>query len=210
MVQTLALDHLAVLAPTLETGLAHVRACLGVDVPPGGKHPAMGTHNHVARLGPDSYLEVIAIDPTAPRPPRARWFGLDALAPTTPPRLGTWIVRTDTLDAALAALPGVSGPAIAMTRDTLSWRINVADDGSLPYDGIFPTLIGWPPGPWPGTSMPDLGLKLERLVLEHPQCDEIERALSEALADRRISFVVAGVARLRAQILTPQGLRWLN
>jgi catechol 2,3-dioxygenase-like lactoylglutathione lyase family enzyme len=62
------LDHLAIVAPDLDSGCAFVSRVLGVDLQPGGAHPRMGTHNRLLRLGPDTYLEVIAIDPSAQRP----------------------------------------------------------------------------------------------------------------------------------------------
>ena len=89
------LDHLAIVAPDLDTGCAFVTRALGVDLQPGGAHPRMGTHNRLLRLGPDIYLEVIAIDPSAQRPDRPRWFGMDDLDFDAPPRLATWVARTD-------------------------------------------------------------------------------------------------------------------
>ena len=71
------LDHIAVVAPDLAAGVAWVREALGVEMPPGGRHPEMGTHNHLVGLGPDVYLEVIAIDQDAAAPRHRRWFGLD-------------------------------------------------------------------------------------------------------------------------------------
>src|SRR4051794_29994915 len=72
---TARLDHLVVVAPTLGAGAASVRSALGADPRPGGWHDRMGTHNVLLRLGPDVYLEVIAIDPAARPPGRVRWFG---------------------------------------------------------------------------------------------------------------------------------------
>src|SRR5204862_2458991 len=92
---TTELDHLAIAAHTLEQGLAHVRDALGVDMPYGGKHPRMGTHNHLLRLGERVYVEVIAIDPSAPAPSRPRWFQLDDPALQAElrvaPQLVTWV-----------------------------------------------------------------------------------------------------------------------
>lgn len=110
----LALDHIVVTAPTLEAGIEHVRACLGVEVPPGGAHVQMGTHNRLMRLGEDEFLEIIAVDPAAPAPGRPRWFALDRYR-SKPPRLRTWIARTPDLDASLAAAASV-GVATEITR----------------------------------------------------------------------------------------------
>ncbi len=76
----------------LADGVAWVEATLGVPMQPGGRHPTMGTHNALLRLGRSAYLEVIAIDPDAPPPSRPRWYGLDDLAPDAPARLATWVV----------------------------------------------------------------------------------------------------------------------
>ncbi len=93
------LDHLAIVAPTLEEGVAYVEKTLGVPMAAGGKHPEMGTHNRLLRLGDDIYLEVIAVDPEAPRPERPRWFGLDDSEATV--RRGT---------RAVGCAPGWRGP----------------------------------------------------------------------------------------------------
>src|SRR5690606_18671603 len=99
------IDHLVVTAPDLDTGAAWVKSLLGVEPVPGGGHAAMGTHNRLLKLGPSSYLEVIAVNPAAPAPTRPRWFALDELEPGEPPRLATWVVRTTDIEAAQAASP---------------------------------------------------------------------------------------------------------
>ena len=60
----------------------------------------MATHNRLLGLG-DLYLEVIAADPSAPRPAWPRWFDLDRF--TGAPRLTNWICACDDLEAAVAA-----------------------------------------------------------------------------------------------------------
>jgi len=56
------LDHLVIAASSLEQGVDYVRKMLGVDIPFGGVHSAMGTHNHLMQLGNSVFLEVIAIN----------------------------------------------------------------------------------------------------------------------------------------------------
>jgi hypothetical protein len=95
----LELDHLTILAPSLTLGVDHVRACLDLDIPYGGAHPEMGTHNHLLRLSDATFLEVIAIDPAAKPPARPRWFGLDDADAVRSAwedgrRLRGWVART--------------------------------------------------------------------------------------------------------------------
>jgi len=52
----LTLDHLVIASETLEEGVAHVRDKLGVEIPFGGKHPLMGTHNHLMQFGSEAFL----------------------------------------------------------------------------------------------------------------------------------------------------------
>ena len=73
----IAFDHLVVGAPTLDEGASWLEARLCIPMSAGGKHETMGTHNALVGLGPGAYLEVMAIDPQAPAPGRARWFDLD-------------------------------------------------------------------------------------------------------------------------------------
>ena len=66
------LDHLVVVARTLDEGAAWVESRLGAALAEGGKHELMATHNRLLSLGPAAYLEVMAIDPEAPPPARPR------------------------------------------------------------------------------------------------------------------------------------------
>ncbi|HSP25799.1 MAG TPA: VOC family protein [Saliniramus sp.] len=176
----LAVDHLAIAAATREGGVAWVRDRLGVTVPAGGEHPRMGTHTAVAGTGDSNYLEILAIDPSAPAPAHPRWFGLDEPALheelATRPRIATWVVRTPDIEASLAAARAAGldlGSPIAMTRGDLSWTIACREDGKLPEGGVIPVLIQWPEGPHPSTRMSDCGLRLVEIVLRHPQPERL-------------------------------------
>ncbi|MBV7486429.1 VOC family protein [Bordetella sp. BOR01] len=209
--QTL-LDHLAVAAPSLAIGADYIEHTLGVRPQPGGAHPRMGTHNLLLRLGESIYLEVIAPDPAAPPPQRPRWFELDRLAADSAPRLATWVARTDDIAAASKACGGQAGQVEPMTRGALSWRITIPADGSLPGDGVAPTLIQWDASPHPATRLDDLGCTLQALHLFHPDPAGI-RATLEAIAFAGPVEIHAlpadAVPYLQAHIRTPRGPRML-
>ena len=169
---SLALDHLVVAARTLEEGPAWLEARTGVATVPGGRHALMGTHNRLAGLGPGAYLEIIAIDPDAPVPARPRWFALDSAAMrarlAAGPALVHWVARTDRIEAARAAHPGLVGEVLSLSRGDYRWRIGVAADGSMPAGGAFPTLIQWDGERHPATGLPESGCRLERLTVRAP------------------------------------------
>lgn len=159
------LDHLVVAARTLEEGAAWVEAKLGVATLPGGKHALMGTHNRLLSLGPGRFLEVIAIDPDAPQPPRPRWFDLDA--PSMRERLARgpalihWVERTDDLETALRD-HSERIEILSLSRGPYRWRIGVRPDGLRPAGGSSPTLIQWEGDLHPAGALPDSGCRLER------------------------------------------------
>jgi hypothetical protein len=202
----LRLDHLAVAATALDDGAAAVEAALGLPLAPGGRHPHMATHNRLLHLG-DIYLEVIAPDPGQPRPAWPRWFDLDRF--TGPPRLTNWVAASDDLDADIAAAPAGIGVPVALARGDLRWRMAVPADGVLPLGGAFPALIAWDGPAHPVQRLPDVGARLARLTIAHPQAGALRAALAGRLHDPRIAVVDGPRLALSAQIATPLGLRRL-
>ncbi|HEX7841544.1 MAG TPA: VOC family protein, partial [Kofleriaceae bacterium] len=186
------LDHITVAAPSLEQGVAHVRAALGIDLPDGGAHPRMATHNRLLRLGDAVFLEVIAIDPAAPPPPRPRWFQLDDPALQAElracPRLLTWVVRTSQIAETFLASRRPLGAIEPMTRGELRWLLTFPNDGSLVDGGMMPSLIQWPAGPHPASRMRDLGCTLERLEAAHPDPEGYRGDLASIGADRCVEL----------------------
>ncbi|HEY6820513.1 MAG TPA: VOC family protein [Burkholderiales bacterium] len=201
------IDHIAVAAPTLEEGVGWVRERLGVEPPRGGRHERMGTHNCLLRLGEKLYLEVIAIDPASADPGRARWFDLDRNASTG---LRTWVARTDDIQAA-SIDPAWPGTPERMTRGALHWMISVTADGSMPMDGVAPTLIQWPADVrHPASNMPDFGCSLVRLEGFHPQAAAIESMLERIGFEGPFAVSKSERPRLVAHIATPGGMRTLQ
>lgn len=203
----LSLDHLAVSAETLDAGTAHVEAALGVRLQDGGKHPLMGTHNRLLGLADGLYLEVIAIDPAAPAPQRARWFGLDTFSGN--PRLTNWIARTDDLAKAVAASPPDAGTPIALSRGDLRWQMAVPDDGVLPFGGSFPALIEWGGDAHPAARLTPSGCTLKRFELSHPDAEALRDTLAPLLDDDRVR-IVEGEPLMCAELVTPHGPRTLT
>lgn len=202
----LTFDHIALAAETLEEGVAHAEAALGVPLAGGGQHALMGTHNRLLGLG-DLYFEVIAIDPAAPKPPFPRWFDLDRFIGH--PRLTNWICRCADLDAALATSPPGTGLPVSVTRGDLRWRMGVPQDGILPFDNRFPALIEWQGTVHPVQRLPDSGLRLTRLEVAHPEAAALREALAGRLNDPRV-VILQGASALRASFDTPQGPRVLE
>lgn len=200
------IDHLVLACADLAQGAAFVRERLGVEVQPGGRHLLMGTHNALLKLGPRTYLELIANDPegAAQRP---RWFALDTPAvrerAAAAPFLLTWVARTDDIVRAVALAPA-AGKVIALSRGPFNWRIAIPDDGSLCLDGVLPTLIQWHGDAHPAAALPDAGCELVRLGLSHPKAGELAAALG-ALGLGGPVQLGSGPVEISARIRTPQG-----
>lgn len=201
-------DHLVVAAASLAEGAAWVEERLGIRAQPGGAHAAMGTHNVLVSLGSRLYLEVIAIDPSAPAPPRPRWFGLDdprmCAQLAEGPALVHWVARSDDFDrdAARAAI----GIPIPMSRGDFTWRITVPADGRLPWQGLVPTLIGWGDSRHPADALPDTAIRLVALAGEHPEPESVRRQLATMGLSEVLKVAYARSPRLAAMLRAPRGV----
>lgn len=194
---TYRLDHLAIAAETLAEGVAWAEARLGCALAGGGAHAAMGTHNRLLSLGPDLYLEVIAIDPEAPRPPHPRWFGLDRF--TGPPRLHAWVVSVDDI----AHAPAAAGRPLALARGDLRWQMAVPEAGALPFDGVHPAVIAWEGAGHPAPRLADQGLRLTSLTVSHPEAATLQTTLAP-LGEPRVTLTT-GAPGLSARLSGPRG-----
>lgn len=203
-------DHVVVAARTLDEGAAWCEATLGAVPVAGGRHAMMATHNRLLGLGPGgharTYLEIIALDPDAPAPQRARWFDLDSPALRAriaiTPRLVHWVARCNDLDAAIAALRAAGhdpGDGVAAERMTphgmLRWRITLRADGRRPLAGAAPLLIEWG-AEHPCDRLPASGVALERISIGG------DAALASLLG---VTAATAGSPPLAVSLDTPRG-----
>jgi catechol 2,3-dioxygenase-like lactoylglutathione lyase family enzyme len=207
------IDHITITAPNLTAGVEFVRRTLGVMPQVGGEHPRMGTHNFLLRLGDSVFLEVISPNPNAPKPERPRWFALDNLQSNTPPRLTTWVARTTDMRATLAASSEPLGNIEPMSRGQLNWLMSIPSDGSLPFNGIAPTLIEWYTETHIATKLQDVGCSFVRLETFHPQAHRISVLLKSISAEGEVSVASLPAGEqpyLVAYVQTPSGLKKLG
>ena len=203
------IDHIAIGASSLAAGTSYLYEKLGIQVPAGGKHDMMGTHNCLMRLGGACYFELISIDEDAPAPDRPRWFSLDEgntdakLAER--PRALCWIVATDDLDRLVADSPVDLGEILELRRDNLRWRLTVPPKGNLLMDGLIPFFIEWPKGVHPSTNMADLGIKLEQVRLSTPEPESLASLLA-ALEVDHLCTIIEGKASVSFALNGPQGI----
>lgn len=214
---TTRMDHIVIAAAHLEQGVDYVREKLGVEIPKGGEHPSMGTHNHLMQLGRDTFLEVIAVNPAAPPPLRPRWFGLDDPAVqhslVKEPRLLTWVVNTTDLVGLQAKMAFALGDVTPLTRGELSWLFAVPEDGRLLAGGLLPHVMQWQTEFHPSKNMADLNCQLLNLTIHHPYAPWLESILEGLQASDLVtvkSLTEAGQAYISAELQTPNGVCTLD
>jgi len=178
-----------------------IEALLGVRPARGGRHPSYGTHNALVSIGAETYLEVIAPDPTARPPDRGTPFGLDSVRV---PRLVTWALRVEAItEAAAAAGLGTVAPGVRRTPDgtLLTWELT--DPYAMPLDGAVPFLIRWGDTPHPAGAAPRAGT-LVGFRIEHPDPGRVRAALAPLRLD--VEVTAAGTAALVALIGADRGV----
>lgn len=223
------IDHLVVMAASLEAGVQWCEDTLGITPSAGGEHEKYGTHNRLFKIAtpayPLAYFEIIAINPDAVIPKRSqvtRWFDMDdkvlQKAVAEGPRLIHFVSSTDDIKAARHILrtQGIErGQVVHASRKsgkgTLNWQITVREDGDRLFNGCLPTLIQWgkpdatePLRLHPRNSLPRSGVSLQSLVVTHPSGAKLQTAC-EAIGLTGVG-IETGPANLVATLQTPKGL----
>jgi len=223
------IDHLVVMAASLDQGVQWCEDTLGITPGPGGEHEKYGTHNRLFKIAtpqfPLAYFEIIAINPAAVIPKRdqvPRWFDMDDAAVQKAvaqgPRLIHFVSSTEDVKAArhLLRTQGIErGQVVHASRKsskgTLNWQITVREDGERLFNGCLPTLIQWgkpeatePLRLHPRNSLPRSGVTLQSLTVSHLSGVKLQTAFDAiGLADIAIE---TGPANLVASLQTPKGL----
>ena len=227
------IDHVIVVAKTLDLGVQWCEARMGITPGPGGEHALYGTHNRLFKIAtptlPLAYFEIITLNPAAVRPahaPARRWFDMDdealRAAVAIEPRLVHFVAYASDLQSARAALKaqGIDrGPAVQASRHSrrglLQWQITVREDGQRLFNGALPSLIQWgkpddaePLRLHPRNSLPRSGVTLQGIAVTHPSAVKLQQAY-EAIGLSGIS-VQTGPANISATLHTPKGVVTLH
>lgn len=205
---TVQLDHLVVGCARLEEAEAQLSDLLGVAAQGSGKHDFMGTHNRVWSLG-TAYLELIAVDPGARAPGRARWFALDDPATQARfeagPALLTWVIRTDDLEALVGRDGTEWGRIETLARGDYRWKMAISEDGSLIDGGLSPMALQWLT-PSPAERLPDSRLRVSGIVASGSCADGLRRFLERIAIDAPVEAQPSEAAgSLVARIVGPGG-----
>ncbi len=211
------IDHLVIGAADLAQGISYVKECLGVDIPYGGVHETMGTHNHLMQMGNNSFLEVIAINPVGDPVGHPRWYGLDdpfvRQQISAQPMLLTWVVNTTDINTFLLSASMSFGKSTLICRDNLSWYFGLPGDGRLLSSGILPYVIEWQTDTHPAINMADLGCRVQSLHIHHPHPSWVNKMI-HAIDAQDLVMVHAlpqhKTPYLEAIIKTPTGTKKLK
>jgi hypothetical protein len=215
--QNTNIDHLVIGAANLEQGVAFVRECMGVDVPFGGIHEKMATHNHLMQLGGGVFLEVISVNHETEPPNRPRWYGLDDLYVRKQieiqPMLLTWVVNTRNIHKLIQQATFKLGEPELLNRGDIKWYFSLPEDGRLLASGILPYAIEWHTKNHPSQRMADLGCRLLSLEVYHSNIDWLMPALDSigVMSLVKVNALNKNEAPyLKAKISTPHGIKVLS
>jgi hypothetical protein len=175
----------------------------GVEATGGGQHPGRGTHNKLLALGPRTYLELVAPDPSQPEPSTPRPYGVEGI---THGGLVGWAVAVEDIEAVRVHArsqgfdpgPVIDGHREDATGRLLHWRATA----NAEVAGLTPFLISWGDVPHPAVDAP-AGLRLTYLLVEHPRPTQIRTALAAMGVDVEVRR--APRPALVARIDSPNG-----
>jgi hypothetical protein len=173
--KNLALDQLVIGTHDLARGRLWLEKFLGVKLSDAINEGAMSTLQHQVSIGNGARLTLIAINHSAPRPPRPRYFGLDTIDVreriATRPRLIGWVAATTSLDATLVHTGGILGSA----RELSEGFISCPDDGFPIEGGLIPHMLERRAD----IKLQDQGCRFTWMEAAHPNPAKVDYLLGE-------------------------------
>jgi Glyoxalase-like domain len=199
------LDHLIYAGRDLDAMSVQFERMTGVTPGRGGRHPGMGTHNALASLGTDVYLELLAVDPTQQDTLEGTMGArIDALAS---PRLFAYMLKGQDLaeQQKVLARHGITADLFDASRTTpdgrtLKWRLLVPH--ANPLGDFVPKFIDWLDTPHPSTTS-TAGCSYQSFEIGHPESERLRGLLAELGAS--IPVATSDRAHFRLRIGSPKG-----
>jgi hypothetical protein len=195
------IDHIILGAADLDHATQAFEGMTGVRPVYGGKHPT-GTHNALVSLGDQTYLEIIAVQPSAPPP-----ASLPNLADFESPTPIGWAVTADDgsalryhlVAAGFEFTENEDGARTMPSGTTLHWQtFGLAKD----IDEA-PFFILWTPEtPHPSSTSPS-GCSLKRLAIMGPHSQQLSR-LKSAL-DLPVDVSNSHLVAMTLELSCPKG-----
>lgn len=204
---TCELDHLVWGAVDLHSGVRRMASLVGAPGAVGGRHPGLGSRNHLWGLKHKQYLEVLAADPE-----QNRFSGFGAwVKDLSHDRLLTWAARTTNLEGVAGTLARAGlrpGPIESFSRhrpdgSELGWRLMMTE--GHPYGPLLPFFIQWRSADHPCNAL-DAAARLSRLLLAGPRAPALEDLLEElGLGSPAVVCLEAEETRLTAELSVESG-----
>ena len=200
-----AIDHLIYAVPDLDEGVAQLEKQLGVRAVYGGHHVGIGTQNALIALGPNSYLEIFAPDPSQIVYRKPRPFHIDTL---TRPRLIGWAAKGEQLEVLSALNLGndqklgevIEGSRTTGQGEVLRWM--VTNPRVRIGDGLVPFFIHWGDTKHPAIHATG-GVTLEGFTATHPNPETVRPILKKL--DIALPIARGDSPALKATLQGPNG-----
>ena len=194
------IDHLIIASPTLSSGIDFIEKKLGVRPVMGGQHIGRGTHNALLALGKNTYLEVIAPDPSQPNVHRPLWMKTDQ---STNAQLWTWAGRSSDLQSLSDIAKQYHIPFGKLEKgnrnqtngNILKWELSVPVLQNA--EGLLPFFIDWGNTIHPSNTLPQAGEVVEFKAF-HPSASKVQLQLEQLGVSLKVE--ISDVARLTVSI----------
>ena len=198
------IDHIMWATPELESGCNEFEKLTGIRPVFGGKHPGFGTHNALASLDNDRYIEILSLDPEQTSAhPIAKQIGQYKQSAI----FAFHIKRQELEDVAVIYRnAGIECPEpVHLERqrpdgEVLKWRL------LIPAPSIFgraiPIFIDWMDAAHPARSAP-AGCELNNFEVGYPDNIELEKLYEKLEVGIPVHHSDEAIAT--ATLTTPKG-----
>ena len=189
------IDHIVFGAASLEEGTEFIEDKLNTKLSNIGYHDFMGTHNRVLKIGKNSYLEVIAIDPKSQKPNHDRWFNLDNIRLQSKKKKEPQVIGY-VIDTSDQKILKHYSPFFQVARGSYKWNFAMPKlENNKLYPGLIennlmPSIINWQ-SEKPINKMQNTKFELENIEVKTLEMQFLYRRFLMSLGyNKKISYSV--------------------